>query len=120
MRLKLSIGGLVLALCGAAAQADELYGNRSAVSLGRLFLTAEQRRSLDQQRLLVPQGREVSEEESSAPALPPKKKTTSFGLISSGDRAPLIWAGRRVQGGTAEIDRVGNARAHRRYGIARR
>ncbi|MEM7503778.1 MAG: hypothetical protein AAF417_17130 [Pseudomonadota bacterium] len=91
MRLKLGIGGLVLALYGGAAQGDELYGDRSAVTLGRLFLTAEQRRSLDQQRRLVPQKREASDEESPTPTPSSTKKTASFGLISSGDRAPLIW-----------------------------
>ena len=91
MRLLLYVGGLVLALCGAAAQAEELYGDRSDVTLGRLFLTAEQRRLLDRQRLLAPQEREVSDEESPAPTPSSRKKTTSFGLISSGDRAPLIW-----------------------------
>lgn len=90
MKRMLSIGVLAFALLGAAVQADELYGDSNAVSLGRLFLSAEQRRSLDQRRRLAPSAGEGAENES-AGSKPAPKKPTSFGLISSGDRAPLIW-----------------------------
>lgn len=90
MKFMSSIGVFVFALHGAAVQADELYGESSAVALGRLFLTAEQRRSLNQRRLLAPDEDAGSEDEA-ARLKPSAKETTAFGLISSGDRAPLIW-----------------------------
>ena len=90
MKRTLIIGLLAFMLHGAAANGDQLYGERSAVSLGRLFLTAEQRQSLDARRGQADRSAEGSDSESATPK-PARKKTTSYGLISSGDGAPLIW-----------------------------
>lgn len=75
---------------GNSLRADDLYGERSELTLGRLFLTEEERQTLDGRRALGPERDDAAEEQPSERA-PTPKKSAAFGLIASGGRTPLIW-----------------------------